>query len=307
MIIGRDKKIRLSPAGNAKNFFEIDHITYEALPLDPGDEEKGLGINSSVFAARRADDEENLEDFVVKVCAFWRSTNLHPRARRFDREVDALRAARENGKMDYVVEIIADGVIRIRGKSHQCHICERGEDTLSRFLEDNPNIILQQRLLLCLDLLRCINALHELGIYHRDIKPENFISFNGRWKVADLGLIQHRIEDSEIDGPRERVGPIKWMAPEAWNRKMYIARNDNAFIDQNFCDKTDVYLLGKLFWYIIQGDVPNGCLNSADLRIPGEDIYGCFLKPMLGYRRIDRPTLSTVSTRLEPLRRKYSF
>jgi serine/threonine protein kinase len=307
MFIGSDRHIRLYPPNDSRNYFELDHITYEALPLDPSDEEKGIGINSSVFRARRADDDKNVDEFAVKVCAFWIDRYLHKRAERFQREVNALRIARDNVKTNYIVELIADGFLWIRGRQHQCHLCELGGETLDEFLEKNPNIILQQRLLLCLDLLRSIKALHELGIYHRDIKPQNFLSFDGRWKVGDLGLIQHRMEDLEIDGHRERVGPIKWMTPEAWNRQMFLKRADNAFIDRNFCDKTDVYLLGKLFWYIIQGDVPNGCLKSSDLRLAGDDIYGSFLKPMLGYARCERPSLQDVYQRLEPLRRRYAF
>ena len=303
-----ERSIRLDGAETNEDYFEIDNVTYQALPLDFDNADKGIGINSSVFIARRVDDET---EFAVKICAFYNSRYPHYRARRFQREIEAMRRAVAHHKTSYVVEILGTTAIPIRHpfgtKMHQAYICPKADGTLAEFLENTPNLVMQQRLLLCAELLNCIDALHSIGVYHRDIKPENFLLFGSEWKVGDLGLIQFREDDSTIDLARERIGPIKWMTPEAFNKQYWIDRNDNQFVDRNFCERSDIYLLGKLFWYIIQGDIPNGVLKGTDLVVADSDIYGGLLKPMLNYRRSDRPTASVIMQRLLPLRRRYAF
>lgn len=301
-------RVQLHGAWTRRDYFEINHITYLALPLDDADIDKGIGINSSVFRARPADGEGGTH--IVKVCNYNdENTNPHVMRRRarFSREIEAMRLALEHGKDDSVVRLLGNGsVVLGKYRTHRCFLMEAANATLAEHLGGEERFTMQQRLLLCVELLRSVRALHDIGVYHRDIKPENVLSIGGHWKIADLGLVGFRDDDANWEG-REKIGPPKWMSPEAVNKAYCLLRDDNDFIDRELDEHSDVYQIGKLSWYILQGDIPNGCLLSRDLVHGGDQMYGTFLKPMLGYRRPDRPTLKQVEERLRPLMRLYSI
>lgn len=291
-----------------RDYFEIDHVTYQALPLDAQEWWKGIGINSSVFRAKSQDSDEGA-DFVVKVCNYGEEVEapfLVARRERFRREIYAMRMARDSGKGHLVISLLGDGLIETADKRMQrCFLMEAADHTLEDHLSGEQEFSLQQRFVLCADLLRAVNALHEIGIYHRDLKPENILFAGNQWKIGDLGLVGFRDEDAELDS-REKIGPLRWMSPEAFNKAYCLQRPDNGFIDRILDDRSDVYQLGKLWWYIMQGDIPNGCLRSKDLVHGCPNMYSIFLKPMLRYQRLERPTLAQLEGNLEPLMRTFA-
>ena len=305
------KRVELHGVETLEDYFEIDNVTYQALPLDEKDSTKGLGINSSVFRAVEA-DSDGPPSLVVKVCNFANdSSGKTPVARRnrFQREIRALQLSLQHGKENMVVCLRGIGEVRVswnyRDRTHQCFLMEPAQLNLGEYLEREKEISLQQRLSLCADLIRSVRALHDIGVYHRDIKPENVLRCNEGWKIGDLGLVGFRDDDSEAES-REKIGPPRWMSPEAFNKAFCIIRPNNAFIDCKLDERSDVYQLGKVCWHIIQGDIPNGCLKSKDLAVGDETIFGALLKPMLRYQRAERPTLSEVETRLVPILRQHS-
>lgn len=89
-------------------------------------------------------------------------------------------------------------------------------------------------------------ALHERGILHRDLKPSNvLVSREGRVVIVDFGLV--------VEAPRGKdafIGPIAgtpaYMAPE-----MLLGAGDK------LSPRTDVYLLGAIFYEICAGQPPH--------------------------------------------------
>lgn len=304
------KNFILDGVATKRDFVELDYVTYELLPLNPLDEKIGRGINSSVFFAKRADDDDN-ECLVIKICNFSDETESEKnlkRIKRFEREIEALKKVRSMSAQNRVVELITDGKIEFNNRHYRCYIMEKGDYTLNGFLENEQDLGLQQKLLLCLELLHSFKQLHEVGIYHRDIKPENILSCNGIWKVADLGLIAYRNEDFSIDEYNEKIGPWPWMSPEAANKKLALQHCITPYnIDCCIDNKSDVFQLGKIFWFILQGEIPNGILTNRDLHITNDAVYGNLLKPALCFNKSDRPTISELINKMRPLSIRYGL
>lgn len=304
-------RVSLHGVDTLKDYFDIENVTFQAIPLDVNSR-KGLGINSSVFRAVR-DDGGEVESLVVKVCNFadeFVGDKAVARRDRFAREIQAMQRSLDMGKQNLVVTLRGIGSVKVRSgyseRTHQCFLMEPAQQNLGEFLTQEVDLSFQQRLLLCSDLIRSVRALHDIGVYHRDIKPENILLCDEGWKIGDLGLVGFRGDDSEAES-REKIGPPRWMSPEAFNKAYCIQRPTNAFIDRQLDERSDVYQLGKVCWHILQGDIPNGCLKSKDFVEGDETLYGTLLKPMLRYQRGERPLLSEVESRLAPLMQRHSI
>lgn len=304
-------RVNLHGVDTRKDYFDIDSVTYQAIPLDVNSR-KGLGINSSVFRAVR-DDGDEVESLIVKVCNFANESpgeKAIARRDRFLREIRAMQRSIDMGKQNLVVTLKGTGSVKVQHKSsertHECFLMEPAQQNLGEFLTEEIDISLQQRLLLCADLIRSVRALHDIGVYHRDIKPENILLCEDGWKIGDLGLVGFRDDDDDAES-REKIGPPRWMSPEAFNKAYCIQRPANAYIDRKLDERSDVYQLGKVCWHILQGDIPNGCLKSKDLVEGDENLFGTLLKPMLRYQRVERPLLSEVESRLSPLMQRHSI
>jgi serine/threonine protein kinase len=66
------------------------------------------------------------------------------------------------------------------------------------------------------DILNSLEHLHDLGLVHRDLKPGNILFHEGRWKLADLGLITSNtdITTSFCTSENFGAGSVPYMAPE---------------------------------------------------------------------------------------------
>ena len=157
---------------------------------------------------------------------------------------------------------------------------------------------------LCISISEGLNCLRELGYYHRDIKPDNiFITQGNKWKIGDLGLLDNQNIDC-IDDMAEFVGPKGWMTPEAMNKylcegKEYIF-NHNCTIDH----QSDIFQLGKVFWYIFQHNAPIGTVKESDFLIREQGIYPV-IKTMLNYSKKKRyKSIEDIIAILKPIEAK---
>jgi serine/threonine protein kinase len=90
-----------------------------------------------------------------------------------------------------------------------------------------------------------IAHLHRLGIIHRDIAARNvLLTQNDVAKVADFGMSRVLAENANNEQQTvQKVGPLKWMAPEQIERHVY-------------SKATDVFSFGVLLFEIFAREAP---------------------------------------------------
>lgn len=254
------------------NIIEIEGKTFELRPLNE-EFKKSKGGNSSVFILRDPLGEQG--DQVIKISNYSRIGRSSPewlkrRYGRFINEIDALKQVKTFDISSNVISIGNDGMIEIDGLQFPYYTMEKADSDLKKYLIDDKNELdYQEKLKMCRDIFNGIKTLHQLNFYHRDIKPDNIFLFyeddeggEGRfvWKVGDLGLVAHR--DSDFDGLGEKIGPFGWLSPEAMNK--FLTERAAIGLDCVINESSDIFQLGKLFWFIFKLNVPIGQILQSD-------------------------------------------
>lgn len=299
-MIFRKGNIILSP-NEEDNFVQIDNEDFLLLPLNE-DFEKSKGASSNLFIL--TDPSGETDDRVIKICKSPLSEGGNGRTRRFKREIRAFKLAKRNNLRN-VIAFIKDGEVEIDDEYFLFFIMEKANEDLASFLEENrfdftPN----QKLTFCVSILNGIKQLHQIGIYHRDIKHDNILLVDGEFKIGDLGLVQFRHEDSRVDWVNEKIGPVGWLTPEATTKMLTNGKDIRYTFDCAIDEGSDVFQLGKLFWYVFQGNLPIGQILLDDYEIAEDDIFQIIFS-MLQYRKARRPTIANLEALLEPLKIKY--
>jgi serine/threonine protein kinase len=299
----KGNKILLDRSNRYNNIISLLDSERELQTID-ANFPTGKGANSSVYKA--VDPNEDKIDLVIKFCNSFRNETGGYNSKiqkRFKREIEALKKAKDNGKQN-IINILTEGEVKIDDKYFLYYVMEYADSDLRQYLE-NTELSIQTRIQLCNDILHAVNDLHSIDIYHRDIKPDNFLMVGQTWKICDLGLIAHREEDQELDQFLGLLGPKGFMSPEATNK--YYAYGDCLHtIDCRIDDKSDIYQLGKLFWYILQGDVPTGQLALEDFTFEDGRLFTHVIAPMLQYAKNRRSDIAMTAASLLPICREYA-
>lgn len=257
------------------------------------------GGNSSVFILY-SKEEENNKEYVIKISNYFRPTRKTPdhiirRHGRFIDEIEVLTELRNKGK-ENIVTIVFNDELEISGKMFPYYVMEKADTDLKDYLLTKKEIDNQEKVKFCINVFMALKELHGEGYYHRDIKPDNIFLFyvseeekeKAIWKIGDLGLMAHR--DKDYDDLGEKIGPFGWLSPEAMNK--YLTERAGLGFDCKIDDKSDVFQLGKLFWFIFQSNVPIGQLHFEDFisEVEHKEIIFELIREMLQYskpKRID--------------------
>lgn len=292
------------------NFIDYEKQLFYLRYIDPI-YKSSKGASSSVFVLY--DINGYHQERIIKISNYFETSRSTPkfirrRYGRFMNEIAALYSTKEKD-LNGIVTIDFDGMVTIDGRSFPYYVMEKGDTDLKEYLLNNLSIDNQERMGLCLHIYSAINQLHSMDIYHRDIKPDNVFLFNKDedeveresddnkfWKIGDLGLIAERDKDDDDIG--ERIGPFGWVSPEAMNK--YLTEKADVGFDCKIDDKSDIFQLGKLFWFIFQCNVPIGQILSEDFRCDDKNKDNVFelIKEMLQYSKDRRIELNELGNRL---------
>lgn len=262
------------------------------------------GINSSVFYL--IDEQNEFSKRVIKFCNYSIEENSI-RFQRFAREIDALIDAKAN-KCKHVIDIYEDfvGQKKIGKYNYKFYVMESAEMSLSDYLKNNT-LDISEKFKMCVELVESMKELSNIGIYHRDLKPDNILIIKNNWKICDLGLIDRAAEDfSNLDKKGEKIGPFGWMSPEAMN-KFFCEEDENLSktFDCTIDNESDIFQIGKIFWYIFQQNLPEGQIISDDFILDNK-ITGFFdiIVGMLQHNKSRRLKLEELENRINPIRKE---
>lgn len=303
MILSRRGGIMLT--GNAsKDTIVYDNQTFVLTPLSDKFH-TSKGGNSNVF---RLFDPNNNATYAIKISNFPVARRVRGQANdwksrgyaRFLEEINALNIAKQNN-YNNIVRIEFDGELEVEGERFPYFVMEKADTDLKEYIQNNTEFDEQERFKICLEVMFAVKQLHGKEIYHRDIKPDNILLFNtgeeGKsiWKISDLGLIGRGGVRASVDQIGEKIGPFGWLSPEAANK--FLTEKLNLGFDCLIDNESDIFQLGKLFWFIYQSNIPVGQISSDDFIAPitkNKEFIFEIIKKMLQYSKGKRQRIDAL-------------
>jgi tRNA A-37 threonylcarbamoyl transferase component Bud32 len=132
-------------------------------------------------------------------------------------------------------------------------------EALSELTAESGPLGVQKGVVIGLDLLDGLAAVHAKGVVHRDVKPENVLVKDGRAALCDLGIAMHIDTLTGDTG----AGTIAYLAPELLRRGA----------DQSPDFSSDVYSAARTIRTAVGDDIPDALdqlLTRAESEEPAD-------------------------------------
>lgn len=300
------KKIKLSTK-NTDNIFNLKGLDYQIKYLKGT---KGSsGGNSNVFMLCDPDDPDNeAEQLAIKICNTPIEKSSEDYKKRFEREIIVLNIIRRKSKNKFIIEFVDAGSFIIDNYQFPFYIMEKCNNDLTNFCQDYE-LDISEKVALCYYIIQGFCDLHDLKIYHRDIKSDNFLMKNDVCKIGDLGLVDYRDIDSKlfINEEGKKIGAFGWESPEVMNKIM--TEKYNANFDCKLDSSSDIFQLGKLFWFIMQGNLPIGLIKKEDFLVDDSELFDLICKMLDHKKGANRRPKDAIELKniFQPLAKKYSI
>ncbi|MGY0391179.1 protein kinase domain-containing protein [Bizionia sp. KMM 8389] len=281
------------------NLISINKVDYIFKKLSEEGNKGGNSIILKLYSDVEIQSEEDYADLdsikpdsILKILKFnfkknSRGSSFRKIHKRFLNEIQALVICKDTISQN-IIEIYESGECLIDNKFYLFYTMEFAESDLKDFIELNhQSIDFSTKIKFCKEILEGIKELDYHKIYHRDIKPDNIFMVNGKWKLGDLGLVVGRPLDHELDRAAEFIGPRGWISPEAMNKYLTENRRFISGFDCEIDNQSDIFQLGKLFWYIFQHNAPIGAVRLSDFNREFREVFP-ILKTMLSHSKQQR-------------------
>lgn len=196
----------------------------------------GQGGIAEIYRAR----QESLDrDVAIKILSSSLTSDPDI-VRRFERE--SVVVARLNHPN--IVHVIDKG----KAAGRYYFVMEFVDGTLLRQVIDSPQIQLNTKLEMVVQVCKALDYAHKNGVIHRDIKPTNIlVDRQGNALVADFGIAQIvGTPEGEMTASDVVMGTVSYMSPEQ--------KISSTNVDQT----TDIYALGVILYEILTGKKPLG-------------------------------------------------
>lgn len=295
------------PLQNIISIKSTDYIPYFLNNDIPGNKGSNGLILKLIESDNWNEDEgyPEVPDLVLKLSKEPLRAFEKNRSRRFKIEIEALLKCNERAHTN-TISVFHHGVAAVKSTTgkfskHRFYSMEFAESDLATYLEvANPSFL--KRVELCLEISESLRAIWSEGYYHRDIKPDNILIADNTWKIGDLGLVDHRELDFKIDKRGEWIGPRGWQSPESLNKFLTEGRSWEGKYDCRIDHQSDLYQLGKLMWFIMQGNSPEGAIKRRDFYIRQEAMYQLIIT-LLNHNKKSR--LKSINEVIQSLKRIY--
>lgn len=274
------------------NLITIDKVDYYFTYLEKKSGNKGgNSIILKLYVAQNIDESTLTSEGYPDPDAVLKLHRKSWSTKRFTKEVEALKKCREKG-FENVINIYSDGICGVfnpkkgRYEEYLFYTMEYAEYDLKKFIELNHvDLSFDEKISLCKSISEGIKDLRSLEYYHRDIKPDNIFMVGKTWKIGDLGLVSE--QNVDIDDINEFVGPRGWISPEVMNKYLSNKRGFTYSFDCDIDHQSDIFQLGKVFWYIFQHNAPIGSIKGSDFKIKHSGLY-TILRTMLNHSKVKR-------------------
>lgn len=280
------------------NFIEINGVNYLFNNLSNSGNKGGNSIILKLYSVDELSDKNSFDDSepiaILKILKYKFERKLfkgrvtrtyYTPQKRFLNEINALQRCKDLNT-DNVIRIYDNGECQIQNDFYLFYSMELAKYDLKSFIEDKHNELgFDNKVQLCLELLDGINQLDNSVFYHRDIKPDNIFFVGNTWKIGDLGLVDGQDLEYKFYEAGKFIGPRGWASPEVMNKYLSENKGFKFSYDCKIDHQSDIFQLGKVFWYIFQFNAPIGNVNFFDFKRENEKVYWIIKKMLHHYKK----------------------